>query len=59
MNTQMLLGCLLMTVQDAAALEEAELRQNDGSALEYFFYETIVYFIILLHFIVNFIMNVL
>ncbi|XP_023326701.1 ral GTPase-activating protein subunit beta isoform X2 [Eurytemora carolleeae] len=29
-NTQMLLGCLLMTVQDAAALEEAELRQNDG-----------------------------
>ena len=48
-----------MTVQDAAALEEAELRQNDGSALEYFFYETIVYFIILLHFIVNFIMNVL
>ena len=29
-NTQMLLGCLMLTVQDTAALEEAELRQNDG-----------------------------
>ena len=29
-NTQMLLGCLMLAVQDSAALEEAELRQNDG-----------------------------
>jgi len=29
-NAQMLLGCLLLIVQDSAALEEAELRQSDG-----------------------------
>jgi len=29
-NAQMLLGCLLLVVQDSAALEEAELRQSDG-----------------------------
>merc|ERR1719334_834766 len=29
-NAQMLLGCLLLMVQDSAALEEAELRQSDG-----------------------------
>ncbi len=29
-NTQMLLGCLLLSVQDAAALEEAEHRHSDG-----------------------------
>lgn len=29
-NAQMLLGCLLLMVQDSSALEEAELRQSDG-----------------------------
>ena len=29
-NAQMLIGCLMFLVQDAAALEEAELRQADG-----------------------------
>ena len=29
-NAQMLIGCLMFLVQDAAALEEAEMRQTDG-----------------------------
>jgi len=29
-NSQMLLGCLLLTVQDAAALEQADLQQSEG-----------------------------
>ena len=29
-NTHMLLGCLMLGVQDAASLEDAELTQNDG-----------------------------
>ena len=29
-NAQMLIGCLMFLVQDAAALEEADLRQSDG-----------------------------
>ena len=30
LNAQMLIGCLMFLVQDAAALEESELRQTDG-----------------------------
>ena len=30
LNAQMLIGCLMFLVQDAAALEESELRQADG-----------------------------
>ena len=30
LNAQMLIGCLMFLVQDAADLEEAELRQSDG-----------------------------
>lgn len=29
-NAQMLIGCLMFLVQDAALLEEAELRQAEG-----------------------------